>query len=214
MKKVSPIDLLFKRTPQSFSAKPKEELEESTHVDYSKYAILTDAAFDTILNPPKIVKTPSFIKRVLNGMSFRFKRYLVKQKAKKLYSSQTGVAIDERAKLAVQALEVSVKDPKNTLLIAPNSGARYVQTPNANVFIILKYQTIILSNHLYYYEIAISNSVYDYLLDRFDRMIESRRRQMERKMLENSKITLENAVIGLHRKMIRNTSKNKIHTDV
>jgi hypothetical protein len=205
MKPTSPVDIVFKRTPKTFAAKPKGE--EEPVPDYSKYEILAEAAFDSMLTPPKIIRTPGFIKRMLNRLSFKFKRYLVKQRIKKFYSSQSGIAIDDRTELAIKALEVSLKDPGNTLLIAPTSGARYIQTPNHQVFIILKYQTIILSNHQYYYEIAISSPVYDYLMDRFDKMIESRRRMMERHMLENSKITLENAVRDLQRRMIKNTTK-------
>ncbi len=208
MRNQSALDLVFKKTPKSFSAKPKHE-EDEVRSNYESYEILSDAAFNSLLNPPTIVKTPGFIKRMRNRLAFKFKRYLVKQRLKKFYSSRPGIAIDDRAALAIKALEVSLKDPKNTLLIAPTSGARYVQTPNAQVFIILKYQTLILSNHQYYYEIAISQNVFDYLIDRFDRMIESRRRQMERKMLENSKSTLEQAVASLENKMLKNTNRNR-----
>ena len=208
MRNSSTLDIVLKRTPKSFSAKPKHE-EDYTKPNYETYELLSDAAFDTITNPPKLVKTPGFIKRLRNRLAFKFKRYLVNQRLKKFYSNRTGSAIDDRAALAIKALEVSLKDPKNTLLIAPTSGARYVQTPNAHVFIILKYQTIILSNHQYYYEIALSPNVFDYLIDRFDRMIESRRRQMERKMLFNSKATLEQAVASLESKMLKNTNKTK-----
>lgn len=207
MPKVSVIDLVLKQAPKSFSAKPKNS-EEYVKPNWEHYELLSDIAFDSIINPPKLMKTPGFIKRQLIKLSVKYRRYLVKQRIKKLYSSKTGIAIDDRAALAIKALEVSLKDPKNTLLIAPTSGARYVQTPNSQVFIILKYQTLILSNHQYYYEIALSGSVSDYLVERFDKMIESRRRQMERKLLENSKHTLESAVQSLQQKMIKNTRKN------
>jgi len=202
----STIDIVFKKTPKSFTAKSKEPLDEPIK-NYKNYSILADVAFDSILNPPTLVKTPGFIKRLINRLSFKFRRYLVNKRIQKFYSSRNGIAIDDRAALAIQALDAALKDPKNTLLIAPTSGSRYIQTPNANVFIILKYQTIILSNHQYYYEIALSNSVSEYLTDRFDKMIESRRRQMEKKMLENSKATLEAAVSTLQQKMLKNTAK-------
>jgi hypothetical protein len=202
----STIDIVFKKTPKSFTAKSKEPLDEPIK-NYKNYSILADVAFDSILNPPTLVKTPGFIKRLINRLSFKFRRYLVNKRIQKFYSSRNGIAIDDRAALAIKALEAALKDPKNTLLIAPTSGSRYIQTPNANVFIILKYQTIILSNHQYYYEIALSGSVSEYLTDRFDKMIESRRRQMEKKMLENSKATLEAAVSTLQQKMLKNTAK-------
>ena len=206
MRPTSTIDIVFKKTPKSFTAKSKEPLDEPIK-NYKNYSILADVAFDSILNPPTLVKTPGFIKRLINRLSFKFRRYLVNKRIQKFYSSRNGIAIDDRAALAIKALEAALKDPKNTLLIAPTSGSRYIQTPNANVFIILKYQTIILSNHQYYYEIALSNSVSEYLTDRFDKMIESRRRQMEKKMLENSKATLEAAVSTLQQKMLKNTAK-------
>lgn len=206
MRPTSTIDIVFKKTPKSFTAKSKEPLEDSIK-NYKNYSILADVAFDSILNPPTLVKTPGFIKRLINRLSFKFRRYLVNKRIQKFYSSRNGIAIDDRAALAIKALEAALKDPKNTLLIAPTSGSRYIQTPNANVFIILKYQTIILSNHQYYYEIALSGSVSEYLTDRFDKMIESRRRQMEKKMLENSKATLEAAVSTLQQKMLKNTAK-------
>ena len=40
-------------------------------------------------------------------------------------------------------------------------------------------------------------------------MIESRRRQMERNLLENSKSTLEQAVANLESKMLKNTNRTK-----
>ena len=206
MRPTSTIDIVFKKTPKSFTAKSKDPLDEPIK-NYKNYSILADVAFDSILNPPTLVKTPGFIKRLINRLSFKFRRYLVNKRIQKFYSSRNGIAIDDRAALAIKALEAALKDPKNTLLIAPTSGSRYIQTPNANVFIILKYQTIILSNHQYYYEIALSGSVSEYLTDRFDKMIESRRRQMEKKMLENSKATLEAAVSTLQQKMLKNTAK-------
>lgn len=206
MRPTSTIDIVFKKTPKSFTAKSKDPLDEPIK-NYKNYSILADVAFDSILNPPTLVKTPGFIKRLINRLSFKFRRYLVNKRLQKFYSSRNGIAIDDRAALAIKALEAALKDPKNTLLIAPTSGSRYIQTPNANVFIILKYQTIILSNHQYYYEIALSGSVSEYLTDRFDKMIESRRRQMEKKMLENSKATLEAAVSTLQQKMLKNTSR-------
>lgn len=210
MRPTSPIEIVLKKTPRTFTAKPKEPIEEPVK-NYKNYSILADAAFDSILYPPTLVKTPGFIKRFMYMISFKFKRYLVKKRLEKFYSSKNGIAIDDRAALAIKALEVALRDPKNTLLMAPNSGSRYVQTPNSNVFIILKYQTIILSNHQYYYEIALSSSVSEYLADKFDKMIESRRRQMERKMLENSKATLEAAVLTLSQKMIKNTARKFTH---
>jgi len=208
MRQKPALDLVFKKTPKSFSVKPAHQ-EDEVKFSYESYEILGEAAFEKLINPQTIIKTPSFIKKMIRKLSFKFKRYLVSQRLKKLYSSRPGVVIDDRAALAIKALEVSLKDPKNTLLIAPTSGSRYVQTPNAQVFIILKYQTIILSNHQYYYEIAISNGVSDYLNNRFDRMIESRRRQMERNLLENSKSTLEQAVASLESKMLKNTNRTK-----
>jgi len=208
MRQKPALDLVFKKTPKSFSVKPAHQ-EDEVKFSYESYEILSEVAFDKLINPQAIIKTPSFIKKMIRKLSFKFKRYLVSQRLKKLYSSRPGVVIDDRAALAIKALEVSLKDPKNTLLIAPTSGARYVQTPNAQVFIILKYQTIILSNHQYYYEIAVSTGVSDYLNNRFDRMIESRRRQMERNLLENSKSTLEQAVASLESKMLKNTNKTK-----
>jgi len=208
MRQKPALDLVFKKTPKSFSVKPAHQ-EDEVKFSYESYEILSEVAFDKLINPQAIIKTPSFIKKMIRKLSFKFKRYLVSQRLKKLYSSRPGVVIDDRAALAIKALEVSLKDPKNTLLIAPTSGSRYVQTPNAQVFIILKYQTIILSNHQYYYEIAISNGVSDYLNNRFDRMIESRRRQMERNLLENSKSTLEQAVASLESKMLKNTNRTK-----
>lgn len=210
MRPTSTLDIVFKKTPKSFTAKPKDPIDEPIK-NYKNYSILADAAFDSIVNPPVLVKTPSFIKRLMHRLSFKFKRYLVKKRLEKFYSTRNGIAIDDRAALAIKAFEVALRDPKNTLLIAPTSGSRYVQTPNANVFIILKYQTIILSNHQYYYEIALSSSVSEYLTDRFDKMIESRRRQMEKKMLENSKATLEAAVSTLRQKMIKNTANKFTH---
>jgi len=208
MRQKPALDLVFKKTPKSFSVKPAHQ-EDEVKFSYESYEILSEVAFDKLINPQAIIKTPSFIKKMIRKLSFKFKRYLVSQRLKKLYSSRPGIAIDDRAALAIKALEVSLKDPKNTLLIAPTSGSRYVQTPNSQVFIILKYQTIILSNHQYYYEIAVSTGVSDYLNNRFDRMIESRRRQMERNLLENSKSTLEQAVASLESKMLKNTNRTK-----
>lgn len=213
MRKKSSIDLIFKKTPSTFSAKQNklDENEDESVNDYIKYTILADAAFNSILAKSNNIKTPKPMKKVIAKLSFKFKRYLVKQRAKKLYSTKNSSKLDERAVLAIKAFDISIKDPKNTLLISPQSGSRYVQTPSADVFIIIKYQTIILSNHLYYYEISISTDVYEYLLDKFDRMLESRRRQMERRMLENSRLTLEKAVSTLNNRLIKNSTKIRNH---
>ena len=85
MSQPSTLDIVLKKTPKSFSAKPKHE-EDYTKPNYETYELLSDAAFDTITNPPKLVKTPGFIKRLRNRLAFKFKRYLVNQRLKKFYS--------------------------------------------------------------------------------------------------------------------------------
>ena len=153
---------------------------------------------------------PSFFARMNNRVHRKIKKYLVKQRQREFAIMKQTSFADQRTEPCVRACEIALKDPENTLLVAPTSDARYIQTPNSQVFIIIKNDSVIMSNHTYYYMISISKEMEKHLIDRFDRRVESRRRQMEKIMLQNTRSVLESAVISMEKDMIENLEKKSL----
>jgi len=64
-------------------------------------------------------------------------------------------------------------------LIAPLSGKRYIKNPTLDLFLILEGKTLSITNHVYHYDIVISDRNYDRLTKMYDGKVETIRQEYE-----------------------------------
>ena len=93
--------------------------------------------------------------------------------------------LNKRESTVARIVKAALADRSNILMVAPISGTKYIKMPDEGMFIIIGGSNVIISNHKFYYDIDLSMTLSDYLVDRFNRILERQRNSMEREMLSN-----------------------------
>lgn len=101
----------------------------------------------------------------------------------------------ETQELAIRIFERSIANPESDLLMAPLSLTYYVHTKD--IFIIVGMNEMRIINGRYEYHIILNDKIFEKLTYKFKRVLENRRKKMEKEMLTNTKKSLENILSDL-----------------
>ena len=83
-----------------------------------------------------------------------------------------------------------ISHPDSTFLIAPLSHKRYIRNEPLGMFIVLSDKRINITNHVYNYDVNLSDVVADKLNDMFDNKVESQRLLFESEIKSQIKHSL------------------------
>ncbi len=83
-----------------------------------------------------------------------------------------------------------ISHPDSTFLIAPLSHKRYIRNEPLGMFIVLSNKRINITNHVYNYDVNLSDVVADKLNDMFDNKVESQRLLFESEIKSQIKHSL------------------------
>lgn len=90
--------------------------------------------------------------------------------------------------LAMKIFDKAIHIPQTVLLIAPLSQTYYAESDD--IFMILQSRSLTIVNGKYQYNIILTEKDAYVLGDKFRRVVESRRKRMEKKMLVNTNTSL------------------------
>lgn len=127
-----------------------------------------------------------------------YKRQLVKWKLRSRYkwlSEQGKITDAEKVCLSICRNMISHKDSK--FLIAPLSGKRYIKNDHLGLFVILDERTISITNHVYHYDVRISERDWDRVCKMYDAKTEKIRLEYESEIMKQIRHSLTN----LHEKI-------------
>lgn len=96
----------------------------------------------------------------------------------------------ETQELAMKIFDKAIHTSETDLLIAPLSNTYYAESDD--IFIVLQLNEITIVNGKYQYNIIIRERDAQILANKFRRVVESRRKKMEKKMLVNTTTSLQN----------------------
>ena len=103
--------------------------------------------------------------------------------------------ITETQELAIKIFERSLLKPYVELLIAPLSMTYYIHSDD--IFIIMDRTELKIINGKYEYHILLSEKIHNKLSMKFKRVLENKRKRMEKEMLSNTRRSLQNILQDL-----------------
>ena len=83
-----------------------------------------------------------------------------------------------------------IAHPDSTFLIAPLSHKRYIKNDSLGVFIVLSSNRINITNHVYNYDVNLTQTISDKLNDMFDKKVDSLRLEFEMELKSQIKHSL------------------------
>ena len=143
------------------------------------------------------------MKKFLIRIYKRFKVRLNKIGRSSTMKSYEEVEPHERTAFKICLKLISDKDSE--FMIAPLSQKRFIINENLNLFILIDYGRVEITNHIFHYDVRLSNRDYERITYLYDVETEKRRSNTEMTIKSNIKNTLEK----VYEAISKETQKNK-----
>ena len=143
------------------------------------------------------------MKKFLIRIYKRFKVRLNKIGRSSTMKSYEEVEPHERTAFKICLKLISDKDSE--FMIAPMSQKRFIINENLNLFILIDYGRVEITNHIFHYDVRLSNRDYERITYLYDMETEKRRTNTEMTIKDNIKNTLEK----VYEAISKETQKNK-----
>ena len=143
------------------------------------------------------------MKKFLIRIYKRFKVRLNKIGRSSTMKSYEEVEPHERTAFKICLKLISDKDSE--FMIAPMSQKRFIINENLNLFILIDYGRVEITNHIFHYDVRLSNRDYERITYLYDMETEKRRTNTEMTIKANIKNTLEK----VYEAISKETQKNK-----
>jgi hypothetical protein len=93
----------------------------------------------------------------------------------------------------VEICEKLIENTNSKLTIAPISNKRFIKNDEKDMFIVIHNRQISIINHVYSYNVFIeSDSLYNKIVNGFDKVVEEKRQELENEIKNNIKHSLKN----------------------
>jgi hypothetical protein len=121
----------------------------------------------------------------------KFRRFIQKQSLRvfRLLQTDYDKSVYERDSIAI--CKRLINQNESTLLLTPRSGKRYIKSEKSDIFIILDSHRVKIINHVYAYDVYITDQPWNHLIDYFDTEVEKRRDEFERQITSNIQSSLQ-----------------------
>ena len=83
-----------------------------------------------------------------------------------------------------------INNPNSKFLIAPLSGKRYIKNEVLKVFIILDDKKVTITNHIYHYDVILTQRDFDRVSHMYDNKTEEIRNEFENEMMSQIVVSL------------------------
>jgi hypothetical protein len=111
----------------------------------------------------------------------RFKRFTTRTWLYVKFSKMSNkpVHITEREQAIIEIITSLLIDRRSHLSVAPITGNRYIVSADERTQVLLTPINVVLSNHIYYYDIRLGSDAAKLIYNKFDRIMESRCKRIE-----------------------------------
>ena len=103
--------------------------------------------------------------------------------------------VSHTQKMCMSIARSMITHPNSKFLFAPLSGKRYIKNSSMDLFIILDNHTISLTNHIYHYDVVVSERNWERLIKMYDGKVETIRQEYEDQIMSQIEHSLENIII-------------------
>lgn len=127
----------------------------------------------------------------MNNLYHKFRRFVQRQTIKSIRYVQTDYEKSVYENDSISICKKLINQPESTLLLTPRSGKRYIKSESSDVFIILDSHRIKIINHIYAYDVYVTDKSWTKLLDYYDTEVEKRREIFEKHITSNIQSSLK-----------------------
>lgn len=120
-----------------------------------------------------------------------FRRFVQKQTIRAFRYVQTDYEKSVYENDSISICKKLINQKETTLLLTPRSGKRYIKSEFSDIFIILDSHRVKVINHVYAYDIHLTDKSWTKLLDYFDTEVEKRREEFEKQITSNIQSSLK-----------------------
>ena len=143
------------------------------------------------------------MKKLFNRFYKRFKVRLNKIGRSSSMKTYEEVELHEKTAFKICVKLISYKD--SDFMIAPMSQKRFIINEKLNLFIIIDYGRVEITNHVFHYDVRLSNRDFERVTYLYDTETEKRRSNTEITIKSNIKNTLDK----VYEAIIKETEKNQ-----
>lgn len=143
------------------------------------------------------------MKKLFNRFYKRFKVRLNKIGRSSSMKTYEEVELHEKTAFKICVKLISNKD--SDFMIAPMSQKRFIINEKLNLFILIDYGRVEITNHIFHYDVRLSNRDYERITYLYDTETEKRRSNTEITIKSNVKNTLDK----VYEAIIKETQKNQ-----
>lgn len=118
---------------------------------------------------------------------------------------KTHEEVDLHEKTAFKICVKLISDKDSDFMIAPMSQKRFIINEKLNLFILIDYGRVEITNHVFHYDVRLSNRDYERITYLYDTETEKRRSNTEITIKSNIKNTLDK----LYEAIIKETQKTQ-----
>jgi hypothetical protein len=129
------------------------------------------------------------MKKLFNRFYKRFKVRL--NKIGRSSSLKTYEEVELHEKTAFKICIKLISDKDSDFMIAPMSQKRFIINEKLNLFILIDYGRVEITNHVFHYDVRLSNRDYERITYLYDTETEKRRSNTEMTIKSNIKNTLD-----------------------
>jgi hypothetical protein len=134
-----------------------------------------------------------------------FFRHITKRMKHRLYLLTRGKSLpttdEEIASYEKTCFKICLKlisHSESEFMIAPMSGKRYIRNNELSMFITMDFGRVEITNHVFNYNVKLSNRDWERLVFIFDTETEKRRTEMEKEVSSNIKNSLDHVLDRLN----------------
>lgn len=125
----------------------------------------------------------SYFKRFFKRMYVKYLRYV-------RYTNNQNPQNNQNERICKSICYKMVNNPHSKFLIAPLSGKRYIKNEVLKVFIILDDRKVTITNHIYHYDVILTQRDFDRLTHMYDNKTEEIRNNFEDEMMSQIMVSL------------------------
>lgn len=112
--------------------------------------------------------------------------------------------VESHEKTAFKICLKLISDKDSDFMIAPMSQKRFIINEKLNLFILIDYGRVEITNHIFHYDVKLSNRDYERITYLYDMETEKRRSSTEINIKANIKNTLEKVYEAISKKTEKN----------
>ena len=128
-----------------------------------------------------------------------YKRIKVKMASRMRRSMPTHEEIEPYEKTAFKICVKVISHPKSDFMIAPLSNKRFIINEELNLFIIIDYGRVEITNHVFHYDVKLSGRDFERISYLYDNETEKRRNAVEVEVKGNIKNSLQTVLSKIDR---------------